>query len=240
MIELLDSPAVEAAPLRIADDRIEVFPDARAVVVDGVEAPIQGYKFDVLALLASQPDRTVSIPAICETVWDDGEGSAVRPLLTHVARLRRLLGEELGDPTTGAIVNKRRLGYRAVSSLAPRVVLPGDEEGSVYLIADQRVAVNPEAGSVRSDGRLVEEISANELRLLTALASRPDQVIDPPSLIAEVWGHTHINQSAMQNLFVHISHTRKKLGTELGDAYKGAVRTRFGAGYYAVSLLGGY
>lgn len=235
-----DVSEAEHTVYRIADERIEVFPEDRVVVVDGAELPTQARQFDILSLLARQSDHIVSVPAICEAVWQDHEALMSDSVFTQVRALRMLLGEELGDRKTGAIVTKPGLGYRAVSSLEDKIILPHEENDPVYLIADERVAVNPTATTVRSDGRLMDDISAMEFKLLAELARRPDRTLGWFALVSEVWGHAYLGEAAKSNLAVHVSNLRTKLGSELGDTRTGALRTRRGIGYYSVSSLGVY
>lgn len=234
--QLIDETALQSEAYAIADGRIMVMPSEGMATIDDVPAlGIKGRKLDILTLLAGRPDSTVSIPDICTAVWGEDSLNAAMRARVHVSNLREELGDELGNPVSGAIVTKRRAGYRAVSSLTGTddVRL---SEGSHY-IADRRVAVDTTNMSVMSDGHLLEDVTPTQFRLLAELAKRPDRVVGYHTLLSAVWGYS--DRGTFDSARVHISSFRRRLGDELGNPRTGALRTRFGIGYYAVSSLGG-
>lgn len=217
---------------KIADDRIEVVRPERVVVVDGREIDINTLRFDMLSHLASQADSTVPLPDIYKSVWGEDLSASSNAAGMQISLLRKSLGEELGHPSEGAIRTQYGRGYKAVSSLndAPRL-----DTSAAYLIADGRIVVHPEEETVVADGRTLEEITAKEFSVLAELARTPDRVIGLGSLGFNLWGYT--DQSVIDSIRVYIHNVRKRLGDELGNAREGAIRTRHGIGYYAVSSL---
>lgn len=221
---------------RIADDRVEVRPSEGLVVADGaVLEEIRGAKLEVLSLLASHPDSTVTNTMLYQHLWGSREEVTSNTVRVHVSNLRQILGPELGDADMGAIITRRGVGYRAVSSLGQGADLLADAQKPGYFIADERIEVSAEGFFVKQDGALLEDITLMELKLLAELAGRPDRVVGTRALTHAVWGVT--NKHTVDAVRVHISNIRKKLGSELGDNTTGAIRTRQGIGYYAVSSL---
>lgn len=86
---------------------VEVDLDARQVTVGGVDAGLTGHELNVLAALVRRPGRAISraqlVEAALSPIGDVGE----RTVDTHVARLRRKLGDA-GE----AIATVWGVGYR--------------------------------------------------------------------------------------------------------------------------------
>jgi DNA-binding response OmpR family regulator len=86
-------------PLRISLRTREVRVGDRSIAVTPKE-------FDLLALLASEPDTVFSRRHIMSTVWDDPTGNGSRTIDTHVGALRAKLGSR------SWVVNVRGVGFR--------------------------------------------------------------------------------------------------------------------------------
>ncbi|MEU1971935.1 BTAD domain-containing putative transcriptional regulator [Microbacterium sp. NPDC019599] len=80
-----------------------------ACTVDGRDAPLPSGKPAVLlAVLAVEADRAVSVTAIVDALWEDDPPSSARPLVhTYMSALRRALAE-VGGPSISTV----RQGYR--------------------------------------------------------------------------------------------------------------------------------
>lgn len=115
--------------------------------------------------------------------------------------------------------------------------MPEDFESPIYRLADGRVEVDPAEHTVTVDGVLAEELRNRNIpfNIISHLASQPDRTIPHEDLCMAVWGY--YDESAEKNLMHYMSGLRKVFGSELGDRKKGAVRTKHGLGYFAVSSL---
>jgi DNA-binding response OmpR family regulator len=83
---------------------------ARRVWLDGTEVPMSPKEFDLLAYLWGRRGQTVRREQIMSDVWDENWWGSTRTLDTHVAALRRKLGD-LSDPPQ-LITTVRGVGLR--------------------------------------------------------------------------------------------------------------------------------
>ena len=77
------------------------------VTLDGEEIYLTPKEFDVLALLAANPDVVVSRKKILDTVWGGDLPEDTRTLDTHIKQVRRAI-----TPYSDRIVTLRGVGYR--------------------------------------------------------------------------------------------------------------------------------
>jgi two-component system response regulator RegX3 len=81
----------------------------RKVVVDGREVVLTRKEFDLLTLLASEPDRTFTRDQIMNEVWGHDGAGDTRTLGVHMAGLRRKLG------VADLIETVRGVGFRVTN-----------------------------------------------------------------------------------------------------------------------------
>ena len=91
----------------IEQDGIYIDLIARRVMVDGNQVSLTPKEFDVLALLAANPDVVVSRKKILDTVWGGALPEDTRTLDTHIKQVRRAI-----TPYSDRIVTLRGVGYR--------------------------------------------------------------------------------------------------------------------------------
>lgn len=84
--------------------------DGRRVWLDGEELALTPKEFDLLAYLAAHPGITLRREQIMSDVWDEHWWGSTRTLDTHVASLRRKLGDTV-DPAR-FITTVRGVGLR--------------------------------------------------------------------------------------------------------------------------------
>ncbi len=101
-------------------------------------------------------------------------------------------------------------------------------------IADDRIAVDPLERTVTADGELIE-FGDKSFDILCCLAKQADRAVPHAEILEQVYDYTA--QPAKKAMGYLLHHTRRKLGPELGDSRKGAIRIMKGVGYYAVSTL---
>jgi DNA-binding response OmpR family regulator len=98
-----------AASVSIGDVHIDL--ESRDATVDGNDVALTAMEFDLLAFLASNPDRTFSRDQLLRQVWDsrsDWQGPA-----TVTEHVRRLRGKIEKDPTAPRrLLTVRSVGYR--------------------------------------------------------------------------------------------------------------------------------
>jgi DNA-binding response OmpR family regulator len=87
----------------------------RQVAVEGVDQPLRPREFDLLALLASEPDRLFTKDELLREVWEYPEGVSTRTLETHISNARRKLRRA---GVEGIIVNYRGVGYKFCNGAA--------------------------------------------------------------------------------------------------------------------------
>ncbi|MBS6532690.1 MAG: response regulator transcription factor [Oscillospiraceae bacterium] len=91
----------------IEQDGIYIDLIARRVLVDGNQVSLTPKEFDVLALLAANPDVVFSRKKILDTVWGGDLPEDTRTLDTHIKQVRRAI-----MPYNDRIVTLRGIGYR--------------------------------------------------------------------------------------------------------------------------------
>lgn len=104
---LAPSPPEPPAPITIGPLSFDFV--RRRVTVEGVDQPLRPREFDLLALLASEPDRLFTKKELLHEVWEYPEGVSTRTLETHVTNTRRKLRQA---GLEGFIVNRRGVGYK--------------------------------------------------------------------------------------------------------------------------------
>jgi DNA-binding response OmpR family regulator len=84
-----------------------VDPAARRVEVRGTEVRLTAHEFEVIALLATEPNRVFTKKELMQEIW--GSRGATRTLDSHVSRARVKLRKAGAE---GFIVNCWRVGYK--------------------------------------------------------------------------------------------------------------------------------
>lgn len=92
----LDPP--RSQPVRGDDRGLAIDRAARRAWVDGAEVALAPKEFDLLDYLAQQPGVTIRRERIMSDVWDEHWWGSTRTLDTHVASLRRKLGDRSDPP----------------------------------------------------------------------------------------------------------------------------------------------
>ncbi len=90
--------------------RIEIWPKARRVSVDGVETQLRPREMDLLLALLKRPNEAVDRDELLAEVWGYGPKAQTRTLDWHVAELRRKI--ELVPSHPELIETVRKVGYR--------------------------------------------------------------------------------------------------------------------------------
>jgi DNA-binding response OmpR family regulator len=77
---------------------IEIDPARRRVAVDGAEVSLTPLEFEILVALARDPGIVLSRDQLMDRVWGYRDYAGGRVVDSHVARIRRKLGEDGNDP----------------------------------------------------------------------------------------------------------------------------------------------
>ena len=81
--------------------------------VDGRSIRLPGKQRTLIAMLALQPNRTVSTDRLIDGIWGEGASpTATKTLQTHVFQLRRLLEQSEASTVDGMLVLTEGQGYR--------------------------------------------------------------------------------------------------------------------------------
>jgi len=86
------SKMAERTDVPIEDAGLRVDPISREVHINGKEVVLTAREFDLLYLLASNPDRVFSRDYLLNRLWGDDYSGFERTIDTHIQRLRRKLG----------------------------------------------------------------------------------------------------------------------------------------------------
>ncbi len=103
-------PASDPPKDSITVGDLEIDPAARRAWVGGTEVELRTKEFDLLLRLAREPGTVVRREDLMSDVWDENWFGSTKTLDTHMASLRRHLGEE--DAETSRIATVRGVGYR--------------------------------------------------------------------------------------------------------------------------------
>jgi DNA-binding response OmpR family regulator len=81
-------------------ERLGLLVDAkrRRVEVDGAEVPLTPLEFEILHALAREPGVVLSRDQLMDRIWGYRDHAGGRVVDSHVARLRRKIGEDGNDP----------------------------------------------------------------------------------------------------------------------------------------------
>lgn len=81
----------------LAFGRLTVDAFGRQALISGESLALTAYEFDILLLLASQPERVFSLEEIYRAIWKLPDLGNVQTVRTHLARMRCKLEEALPD-----------------------------------------------------------------------------------------------------------------------------------------------
>ncbi len=91
---------IRSAPATEPIDRggLSIDPNRRRVTVDGNEISLTPLEFEILYALARDPGVVLTRDQLMDRVWGYRDFAGGRVVDSHVARIRRKLGEDGGDP----------------------------------------------------------------------------------------------------------------------------------------------
>ncbi len=93
----------------LAAGPVSVDLSARVVRVNGADVHLRRLEFELLALLASEPERVFTRAEITRAVWGGSSRGSGRTIDSHASRLRRRLA---GAGAAGLVVCVRGVGFR--------------------------------------------------------------------------------------------------------------------------------
>ncbi|MCL6479694.1 MAG: response regulator transcription factor, partial [Peptococcaceae bacterium] len=82
----------------------------RTVKVNGIPVALTAREFDLLALLAKNPNRFFSAGMLMELIWKNRESVDNRSLMVHISKLRKKIEEDPANPKY--IISVRGFGYK--------------------------------------------------------------------------------------------------------------------------------
>ncbi len=96
--------------IRLDGGRIELWPGARRIMVEGAEVHLRPREFDLLLALTRRRGRAVSREVLLTDVWRYARASLTRTVDVHIGGLRRKIEVEPANPRL--ITTVRGVGYR--------------------------------------------------------------------------------------------------------------------------------
>lgn len=91
----------------LANRRLQINKDKYVVVVNSKEISLPRKEFELLAMLASKPDKVFTRDEIFNNIWGDGSASGERTIDVHIRKLREKLGENF-------IQTQKGVGYKFI------------------------------------------------------------------------------------------------------------------------------
>ena len=117
-------------------------------------------------------------------------------------------------------------------------VVVNDDEPDTLFSADNRIELSRHQRTIAVDENPVYDLTMYEFNFLDFLMSNLDKVHQRPDIYQAVWQHSM--RRGDRTVDVYVNKLRNKLGRvseDLADRKQGAIRSRIGVGYYAVSSL---
>ena len=100
--------AEPAAPYVVGDLVIDYA--ERLVTLAGRPLAVTATQYNLLLALSTNAGRVMTYAQLLQRVWDDDGNGDVRPMRTTISAIRRMLGDDAGDPAY--IFTEPRVGYR--------------------------------------------------------------------------------------------------------------------------------
>ena len=98
ILRRMDRMRTTGADVPIVRDGLEVDASRRRVTLDGGEVALTPLEFEILATLARDPGVVFSRDQLMDRVWGYRDYAGGRVVDSHVARIRRKLGEDGTEP----------------------------------------------------------------------------------------------------------------------------------------------
>jgi DNA-binding response OmpR family regulator len=103
------APATNGSRLTGSKNQLQIDHTARRATINGEPMVLTAKEFDLLCLLAANPDVVLRRDAIIRAIWGTDYYGSTKTLDTHVSALRRKLGDH------NWIESVRRVGFRWVN-----------------------------------------------------------------------------------------------------------------------------
>ena len=101
------SPANEMQNRKLIFDKVVIDMETKELMIDNEKIRLTKTEFEILALLAKNPERMFSREHIIDRIWKDTPYIVDRTVDVHITRLRKKMGEY-----ASLIVNRSGYGYR--------------------------------------------------------------------------------------------------------------------------------
>lgn len=105
--QITPQPELDLEPVRLGPLLID--PVARRACVDGTEVEMANLEFQLLTVLASQPERIFTKAELMRMIWRCDEFRTTRTLDSHASRLRNRLRRA---GAKGFVINRKCVGYK--------------------------------------------------------------------------------------------------------------------------------
>ena len=104
-----------------------------------------------------------------------------------------------------------------------------------YLLGNDRIEVPPKDPTITIDSELLD-LTTIEHRILVALGKERDTVVSNQRLVETVWEHEYAPRLQRQ-LYIQVRNLRCQLDTKAPGIGPATIKSKYGAGYYALSTL---
>ncbi|HOV80846.1 MAG TPA: response regulator transcription factor [Bacillota bacterium] len=109
-LNLRESAGVSREPKKLKHRGLEIDLEGHAVLVDGSPVALAPKEFEILALLAKNPNRVFKNEQLLDLIWQSRDFADNRTLMVHISRLRKKIEKDPNNPSY--ILTVRGVGYK--------------------------------------------------------------------------------------------------------------------------------
>jgi DNA-binding response OmpR family regulator len=214
----------------LADRQLEVDTQAQLVMHRDARLDISLRLFDVLTVLAMNPDTILPAETLATKAWGVIRDTTPENFCVAISELRnRFERIGLGDRESGPVQTRRMLGYVGVSVLNGEDYLWQPDHQEIIVPKIGGLALNTSSIALKVEGGLPKPLKPPLFRLLKYMIENEGIVVSEGQLLELLEDN---QQAANQdNLRVNIGLTRKLMGPVLGNPRHGFIQTVRGVGY---------
>jgi DNA-binding response OmpR family regulator len=109
-LKLRDNASVPRETKKLRFPGLEIDLEGHTVLVNGSLVTLAPKEFEILALLATNPNRVFKSEQLLDAVWESKDFADSRTLMVHISRLRKKIEKDPNNPAY--ILTVRGVGYK--------------------------------------------------------------------------------------------------------------------------------